>query len=51
VFLSKKYSDFFHRRLPVIPSGAKRNRGIPWSNLFGNTAGSIDSARDDESEY
>jgi len=33
VFLSKKYSDFFHRLVRLFPSGAKRSRGIPWSNL------------------
>src|SRR4029453_19486858 len=48
VFLSKKYSDFFHRLLRVFPSGAKRSRGIPWSNLCVMPRESLDFARDDE---
>jgi N6-L-threonylcarbamoyladenine synthase len=32
---------------PVIPSKAKRSRGIPISGRFGNAAGSLDVARND----
>jgi N6-L-threonylcarbamoyladenine synthase len=34
-------------KIAVIPSEAKRSRGIPMNDLEGNAAGSLDSARDD----
>jgi N6-L-threonylcarbamoyladenine synthase len=34
-------------KIGVVPSGAKRSRGIPMNDLTGNATGFLDSARDD----